>query len=289
MNSAIGTSTKMHLFPFKHAVGLISALLSLVFPCNAAEILDPEGDILPTQLVYRATIRDFIPAICFGLTSSLRDQWFNVWGLVPGQTINYAQASQCPFRTRIQSGDLVPHMDFQAANYQQGFPGNQAESIIFRGNGRGAISSIAGKGLAAVDSSGVPKVSYCTTNTTDFCGKTLTGSVRVPVTSGLDNFKLWYTDDRRTNRRNGAKLILSDADGDGTFNYNSGAFFDPLTHIPHVTPDETDPDNSLRWDKRKIVAAIECGPTCVAAANKPFFLTTELHTFFQYRGGEVFR
>jgi hypothetical protein len=83
------------------------------------------------ELVYRVTIRDFLPAMCAGSNAALTEKWNQTWGNTVEQTdwrvnrvLNATYASFCPFPELIASGELLPNFDFQAENYQAGFPEN---------------------------------------------------------------------------------------------------------------------------------------------------------------------
>jgi hypothetical protein len=243
------------------------------------------------DLIYRVTIRDFIPATCFGLTETMRSEWTDTWG---GSAPSAAAATNCPFKDHIISGNLLPNLDFQATNYRAGIPLNANRNITFTdaaGNSvtPGQIEPMVKNALGPDTSqTGLLKPQYCTEDPDVRCGQPI-ADTRMPASAGLKYFESWYSDDRRINRRIGAKILLKDPEDDGTYLFDSEVFFNPLAHIPHVDPSETDPDNAERWDKRQLVVDQCAADLCKYENNHPYFITTQLNTFFQYRGGEVFK
>jgi fibro-slime domain-containing protein len=266
----------------------IFACVAVITSISCAHAAEEDDD----KLIYRVTIRDFIPAICFGVSAELRAEWAAAWKYrISHRVPDTDNAANCPYKDQIIAGELLPNLDFQASNYQDGIPSNAGRNITFvdtDGNTiqTGQITPIADATLKVQDS-GLSTPQYCSTSDLVRCGQATSGNAR-PASSGLKYFKSWYTDDRRTNRRIGARINLQDPDGDGTYEFNSGAFFNPIAEVPFADPADKNPDNALRWDKRQLVQDACTYPLCRVANNNPFFLTTEMHAFFEYRGGEKF-
>jgi hypothetical protein len=247
-------------------------LFSVAFLLLSSHHLQNADAAIGQELVYRVTVRDMLHGECIGSNVEHRQRWTDAWGTNDRPAAS--TANNCPFTNKLNSGELIPNVDFQAGDYQGGFPLNAGLNITWgAGGGRGSILPIVNETLE-LQSSGLSKPEYC--SLTERCGKPVSSGSLYPATVGFESFQQWYNDDRRTNRRIGAKLILTDTLGDGTFNYDSGSFYNPISDdVPFPPPAETDPDKAQRWDKTKL-----------AANTRQFFITTSINTFFQYRGGE---
>lgn len=238
---------------------------------------------LPSEVVYRMTIRDFLPSHCLN-TTEYEEAWESAnyrgasdalyqTGSLAGLTGNsatfnlvdqrYSTAvrnlidaeNYCPYFPNMIAAaqgrdDITPvsaHPDFEAAF--KDFVGGPSRCFL-----GGAAQTCAGIDSVIAPSmveqpSGIPKVVYCdVTDPLARCGRSTDPNRNQYTTSRSKYFAAWFNDNALYNKRVGFELVL-DKQSNDQFIFDSGSegFF-PLDGFPAVSEDDfRDPADAPLW------------------------------------------
>ncbi|GBG30215.1 Protein psiA [Hondaea fermentalgiana] len=262
------------------------------------------------SVVYRLTIRDFLPSHCIrkseyelwwnydsyvGLNDSvyedyetLPDNFYaNVTGLIDFDSSNgppYVGRGDtilvkhyCPYWTEgMRDGTISGHPDFESAqnSIEDGpsecFYGGVAQTC------NGERTSIISPTLTLA-SSGLPKLQYCNSSAMARCGHGWNQNLDTYMTSRSQFFDAWYNDDAKYNKRVGVPLTL-DKNTEGVYSYASTEFF-PLQDYNSIDIESVYPDP----------ARAPIWPNAIRDFHSQhYWFTTELHTYFEFSGNESF-
>lgn len=249
---------------------------------------------LPPQIFYYATVRDFMPQPCrIGSGSTTANR------------LNY-----CPNVTSVQddvlAGKISGHPDFQRVTVTDNsvtgreyldsqrlyLPVNAAcgpyqSKYALPGKPFPVTRPGAGTKPAVLsdlrsDTTGIPKMQYCYGNEGYACdhNDSLVGASSV---MNETTFLQWHQDNPRFNIRAGYRQKLFLNASTSQYGYDSArASNDPIT-TNFFTPFNDERlggwPPSIEERRRSGVLNVE---------TEKFWFTTEIHTYFQYRGGEIF-
>jgi fibro-slime domain-containing protein len=223
---------------------------------------------IPSTLFIPVTVRDFMHYQC-----------------TKGHS-NATLASTCPndqvIRDRVIRGEISGHPDFE--QYCCGVTKNYANGFPITSNS-GNILPIVLPNLS-ITPTGIPRPSRCNSDTTKVsytCESPTSGPTQI-ITSN-DSFSVWYEDDLVYNKRTAYKqrfVKTAVVDDLIKYEYNSATmdlvfpgdvFFDPIQ------------ENGLSGDVWPLAPfEVQGTPT---VASRSYHFTVEMHTFFEYHGGEV--
>jgi len=247
---------------------------------------------LPSQIFFSVTVRDFMAQVCRPGTNS-------------GDVSTWCPTS---LTTQISSGTVSGHPDFQRSGYAS-TPDlySQRNAVCGRYFGKYAkfnqpfpvtfdSTPIGGSRTRPVvisdltyDTAGIPKMQYCNSSNIEgyLCDYNDTAGRSV---NNQQSFSTWHQDNTLYNIRAGFKLKLIKIPGakyqydshDSAQDPRSPNFYSPFTDY-----------NLGGWPLS--AKEISLSGKNTAPATDPavtgyynFWHTTEIHTSFQYRGGEIF-
>ncbi|GBG31018.1 Protein psiK [Hondaea fermentalgiana] len=258
------------------------------------------------SIQYRATVRSFQPFFC---TPDLdKDTLLEIYPSALDPTAAVRQFAKwredddggikeanCPYADELLDGTISGHPDFQPTG-----------DIISYARNRGTLQD-----ETLVNQAGIPKPQYCSDS--DACGGCSGSGSNTCKTAGPEAFSSWYNDNARYNKRVGFSLYLyldgdrdeacatNDFDNDTVCEY----FFDSATDDEVEGPDS---DNDGFFGPLNAYATGGATPVTQALypdeesapvwpvtqyednnwPGKKFWFTTEIHTYFKYRGDEYF-
>jgi fibro-slime domain-containing protein len=255
------------------------------------------------QLVYRLTIRDMLPAICMNNSA-----YMDAWGGLGDNPLNTLTATDytgdtlsgnltvsgsqfksriCPYFKWMRTGVISGHPDFEASTKQY------VDGIVNSGSCAAPTTCwkvntqpIVDLGGLVTDAAGLRKLQSCAAPDKDGrCGAQL--GATSPAKYGAakkEFFSSWYSDSAKYSKRIGARLALT-RDPQGLYVFDSATSsggnpkFNPLgAYVSAVTEQlYPNPEDAPAWPVAPLVSA-----------TGKFWYTVELHTFFQYNGGEKF-
>ncbi|GBG34825.1 Protein psiG, partial [Hondaea fermentalgiana] len=273
------------------------------------------------QVTYSVTFRDFLPAPCvtaeeycgaWGVSDAdcssrfrgIQSAWFayddpndsRITGFGVSRWNSYTNLSQyCPYWDDLRMGTISGHPDFEADS--NGFDtvyGNGPSCQV--GEGCTSLVSATVSSTTATATSGLPKVQPCGN---DRCGKAISGSYY--TLSNVSYFDSWYNDNAKYNKRLGRKIVLTYRDTDDWYEYDAadseydgdGSLSNPESSQPYFTPlqdydslDQTtySMEEAPAWPHSYFISG-----TSTSTYHAKFWYTTEIQTYFEYRGGERFR
>ncbi|GBG23985.1 Protein psiR [Hondaea fermentalgiana] len=236
-------------------------------------------DLTDGQLAFSLTIRDFLPSYCMqdgtypGFTPDTVSD-----GSYIEDVKDYNPPYECP---EIDGTVGMGHPDFEVRYGAYGVTGygwNLSSTINSNSEGNDLVSAIVDRtaGLQAT-TSGLNKPIYCAETR---CGHT---DDDFYITTNKTMFDEWYNDAAR-NRRSGMTLLLDETASDtGVYEFNSDesvvgnskGFFGPLDA---VLDEEVGPEALDVWPATSQEEKM----------GHKFWFTSELHTWFQFRGNETF-
>jgi len=267
-------------------------VLAVLGACSEASVSN--------YIEYRATIRSFQPIFCnVGLNSTTLLEWYPTAVKASAAITEFSgyrenvdgsiKDTNCHYSSGLEAGDFAGHPDFEPT-----------KKVITYGRTEGTLQN-----YTVVNHAGLPKPQYCSDSSK--CGQCVDTTNDACYTAGPEYFASWYNDDTYYNKRVGFGLNLFLASDDacqvdsisnetvceyyfssktqdeelGPYGESDG-FFGPLDgYISTVTE-----DNYPNYTDAPIwpVTALEYKDS---PGNK-FWFTTEIHSYFKYRGDEFF-
>lgn len=235
-------------------------------------------------MVWSVTLRSFQPAACVSDPEEYYDAWQfekKGWTKRWKEMRDRESLGYCAYLDDIEAGKISGHPDFQSGKV---IP-KETTGIV--------------KDRTVIASSGLPKPVYCTDDESQRCGLEHQGA-----TGGPKYFKSWYNDDAKYNKRVGFDLYMrkknaecdesgalenqtsctykfdSDRDDEHSKTGGGDGYFFPLQKLVPGTTVAKYPDykDAPIWPK-----------TSRELKDHKFWFTTEIHTSFEYRGGEHFK
>lgn len=266
---------------------------------------------LEDSLTYSMTIRDFLPAACVEAST-----YYSAWNVTPDGAFGgikdgsfaYSSVSEvdtsgfhgywasssssldtfCPYWESLRTGEISGHPDFEMYGW---FIHAENGPSCVRGEGCTANIDATVLNQTAIALSGLPKVQYC--NSTR-CGRHPKG---LYTTTNRTYFHSWYNDDSKYNRRVGRKIQLNYNPGSGQDYY---VFDSESSDADDITNDQTPYFTPLKEfvDLSQYQYTVQETPAWPHSdygfTGTPYYrmskmwFTTEIHTYFEYRGGEYF-
>lgn len=298
----------------QHVSGATATAMAIVAFVGSLGTVDAQSSI-----TYTMTIRDFMPSGCLqeseylsawgsGNTfGGIQDDWFSTYTDVADLESDTSESSQfwipypygtswsmvgnyCPYWDSLRVGDIKGHPDFEVYGGFNTYV--NGPSCV-----RGTIDSCESinatvKNNTITATSGLPKVQYCSDDGSR-CGCSSSG--RCTMSNGT-NFKSWYNDDSTYNKRVGLKLQLDYQSSSGEYVFDAASssasssvtntyspYFIPLKKFNTLTQDDYTKAESPAWPHSYIDF-----PSSNSVTSNKFWFTTEIHTYFQYNGGESF-
>ncbi len=258
------------------------------------------------RLVYRLTMRDMLPAVCMN-NSAYMEAWGGL-GTPPatlsaadyasdslsgtfsisGSTVDKAKI--CPYFKSLRAGVISGHPDFEASTnqYVDGIVDNTSAACsdkltCWKVN----TQPIVDVGGLVTDGAGLRKQQSCASpDAQGRCGAQVVASS--PAKYGAakkEFFSSWYSDSAKYSKRIGTTLVLT-RDAQGLYVFDSAASgvsgnpkFNPLGSFVSSATEQLYPnfEDAPAWPVAPLLSP-----------SGKFWYTTELHTFFQYNGGETF-
>jgi fibro-slime domain-containing protein len=263
------------------------------------------------RLVYRLTMRDMLPAVCMENSAYMK-----AWGDLgtPPATLSAAdyasdslsgnltispgslnpesvtKAQLCPYFNSMRAGLISGHPDFEASvnQFANGIANDFSvtpcsdEVKCWKYN----IQPIVDVGGLVTDGAGLRKLQSCATpDARGRCGAQLVPNPTKYGAAKTEFFSSWYSDSAKYSKRIGTTLELT-RDAQGLYVFDSGSAegvknpaWNPLGGFVSSATEQLYPnfEDAPAWP----VAPL-------SSSTGKYWYTTELHTFFQYNGGEKF-
>ncbi|GBG34828.1 Protein psiR [Hondaea fermentalgiana] len=273
------------------------------------------GDSQAEQIVYSVTFRDFMPSGCvpkdeycsaWGVTdestcnlfTGVKREWYDyedpsdpaITGFtVPASNSQTSLGTYCPYWEHQRTGEIGGHPDFEAYGKGSFYVDGPSCQI---GDGCSSKISATVNETAAISDSGLPKVQYCSSGR---CGQDESSGLY--TTTNATYFASWFNDDPKYNKRVGRKMILTyrdaedwyefdasnaDYDGDGSLSNSGDPYFVPLKEYNGLLQETYSMEEAPAWPHSYTVS------TGTTSYHAKFWFTSEIHTYFQYSGGETF-
>jgi len=280
-------------------------------------------------VTYYMTVRDFIPSACLRASEftsawgsshpiSLTDQEFTDKKIRDNMGSSYGYEAKygypisvadvnaslyCPYSNYIFDGLVSGHPDFEMEGARAGgsskcYKGGLAQTCK-------AINSIISPNMTK-STGGLMKMKYCSDGDEDRCGKSTDSSSSMYASSRGKYFKSWYHDVQKYNKRTGTSLELekvTDGVDTGLFIFDSYSLvkdryfkipaFAPLNEYRESVTQETYPDpfRAPVWPNSlvELEYITNKSDTNYNRGGSKMWYTTEVHTYFEYRGNETFK